>query len=439
VSPSHGARFLFAAWPFHGHLFPQIAIAHALRRRGHECAFYTGNQAADVVRHEGFDCFPFKNLDEAALEALMRSRPAEPWRPKNWGRLGSLMRRWLLDTIPQQLADLEEIREAWHPDVIGCDPTMWAPVLVLFDKYRLRVAICSFIPACPLPGPDAPPFGPGLPPPRSLRGRLISGAAHHLARISSAVGRRAANDVRRKSGLPPIDVSPTEYTGRMPLYLVPCTAQFDYGRHDLPDTVHYVGPYLWNRPHTEAGGIPVGELRNDVPCVHVTEGTMHVHQSLVLPAALEGLANLPMHVIATTGSNRTLADLGIRHVASNITIVPWVSHSDLLPRTDVMVTTGGAGSVLAALASGVPLVIVPTEWDKPEIAQRVVESGAGVRLDPRHCTPDRLRSAVARVLNDPAFRTAALRLAESFAQTGGADRAADLLVALSRRNLVTQS
>jgi MGT family glycosyltransferase len=156
----------------------------------------------------------------------------------------------------------------------------------------------------------------------------------------------------------------------------------------------------------------------------------------VLPAALEGLADLPMQVIVTTGSNRSRDDLGIGHVASNITIVPWISHSDLLPRTDVMVTTGGAGSVLAALAAGVPLVIVPTEWDKPEIAQRVVESGAGIRLDPRHCTPERLRAAVTSVLTDRSLRAGARQVAESFARQGGADRAAALLVALVGRGSV---
>jgi MGT family glycosyltransferase len=434
VNPSPGARFLFAAWPFHGHLFPQIALARALRLRGHDCAFYTGSQIADVVRQEGFECFTFKHVDEAALHELMRSRPSEPWRPANWARVASLMRRWLLDTIPQQLVDLEHIIGQWRPDVIGCDPTMWAPVLVLFEKYKLPVAVCSFIPACVIPGADAPPFGPGLPLPRTWRGRLAVRLARRIARISARVGRHAANRIRRENGLAPIAMSPTEYTGRMPLYLVPCTREFDYGRRDLPDTVHYVGPYLWNQPRNE-GPAPALDLRGDLPCVHVTEGTMHVHKSLVLPAALEGLADLPMQVIVTTGSNRTIEELGIRDVANNISVVPWISHSDLLPRTDVMVTTGGAGSVLASLAAGVPLVIIPTEWDKPEIAQRVVEAGAGVRVNPGDCNAQTLRENIVRVLNTPSYRNNAQRMARTFSeQGGGAHRAAELLVTLSHKN-----
>ena len=160
---------------------------------------------------------------------------------------------------------------------------------------------------------------------------------------------------------------------------------------------------------------------------------MHVHTPVLLRAALTGLADLPIQVVITTGGHRTLDDLAARSVAANIRVEQWVSHSELLPHVDAVVTTGGAGSVLATLAAGVPLVVVPTEWDKPEIAQRVVEAGAGIRLAPRHCTPQRLRESVLEVLGTPAFTQRARRLAESFARSGGAERAADLLIALSRR------
>jgi UDP:flavonoid glycosyltransferase YjiC (YdhE family) len=73
-----------------------------------------------------------------------------------------------------------------------------------------------------------------------------------------------------------------------------------------------------------------------------------------------------------------------------------VSHTDLLPHTDVVVTTGGAGTVMASLAAGVPLVLVPTEWDKPETAPRVVEAGVGLRLAPGACTPENRRGAPRR-------------------------------------------
>ena len=42
---------------------------------------------------------------------------------------------------------------------------------------------------------------------------------------------------------------------------------------------------------------------------------------------------------------------------------------------------------MAGLRAGVPLVLVPTSWDKPDIALRMVEAGVAVRVPPRRCTP----------------------------------------------------
>ena len=51
------ATFLFTVWPFQGHVHPDIAIAHGLRERGHEAAFYTGCSARAALEVEGFRRF----------------------------------------------------------------------------------------------------------------------------------------------------------------------------------------------------------------------------------------------------------------------------------------------------------------------------------------------------------------------------------------------
>ena len=216
----------------------------------------------------------------------------------------------------------------------------------------------------------------------------------------------------------------------MPLYLVPSVPEFDYGRRDLLPSVHYVGPCLWNKPVTEPPEAWLTHLPNGRPVVHVSEGTMHTDKPLVLQTAVQALGDLPLDVVMTTGGNRDPADLALGQLASNIRVVPWVAHSDLLPRINVLITTGGAGTVMAALAAGVPLVVIPTEWDKFENAQRVVEAGVGVRLPLRQCTPDRLRDAVNHVLETPTFRQNAKQMSAILQCANGPERAAELLEAL---------
>jgi len=138
-----------------------------------------------------------------------------------------------------------------------------------------------------------------------------------------------------------------------------------------------------------------------------------------------------MEVILTTGPQRNLAALNLGPAASNVHVKEWVSHSDLLPRCAAMVTTGGAGTVMTALQLGVPLVVVPTHWDKPDNAQRVVEAGAGIRLSPRDCSPERLRRAVRRVLDEPGFTFNAKQLARRLSAAPGPAGAAALLETLA--------
>jgi len=424
------ARFLFTVWPFSGHIHPNIAIAHALRDGGHDVAFYTGMGALATVRREGLALFPFQRIDEGALHRILYSqhRAVSLWRRAR--HHVKVLRAWLLDTLPGQVADQTEVIEAWRPDVVVSDVTMWGAPLVLHEKCCIPVAISSFVPGCMIPGPDAPPWGLGLSRPRGWLGHLRNELIGLATDLLATEFRHTANVLRQRYGLPPLTVPVQEFLGQMPLYLVPSVPEFDYQRRDLPPSVRYVGALVWNKPRDEPPPSWLEVLPRDRPWVHVTEGTMHSPEPLVLRAAVRGLADLPMQVIMTTGRDRDPSKLGLGPIASNIRVERWVAHVDLLPRTDVMVTTGGGGTVLAGLQAGVPMVVVPTQWEKPDNAQRVVEVGVGLRLAPRHCTPKRLRAAVEHVLSDGTFRDHARRMADIFAQYGGPREAARLIEGL---------
>ena len=62
------------------------------------------------------------------------------------------------------------------------------------------------------------------------------------------------------------------------------------------------------------------------------------------------------------------------------------------------------------------MVIVPTKWDKPDNARRMVDVGVALSLSPKQCTPARLRRAVDRLLSEPEFHGRARRFARRFVQ-----------------------
>ena len=99
---------------------------------------------------------------------------------------------------------------------------------------------------------------------------------------------------------------------------------------------------------------------------------------------------------------------------ANVTLETFVPHRAVLPHAAAIVSQCGLGTVMKALAHGVPLVCIPLVGDQPENAARVQALGAGVRLasDARAA---RIREAIGRVVADPTFRRAAQRVAAAIA------------------------
>jgi MGT family glycosyltransferase len=420
-------RFLFTLWPFVGHLLPQMSIAIALRERGHEVAFYSGDAARGTVEDEGFEFFSFRHVDQERAFRNMRvveggTRP---------GGLLPVLRDWLVETIPDQVADLRPVLSSWRPDVIATDLSLWGPIVVLWDAEQIPVALSSTFMGPLIPGPDAPSWGLGMRPPTSARTRLASGALTRATEMAGTRLRRRIDEIRAGHGLGPLRESVNRYTGRLPLYLVGNIPRLDYDRHDLPASVHYVGNCIWYPPDEPGTDDWLEAIPGDRPWVHVTESTLSHGDPFLLRAAVAGLAGEPLELIVTTGRHRGAAVLGHAPLPRNVHLANWVSHGDLLPRCSAVVTVGGKATILAAMEAGAPLVIVPTSWDKPDNARRVVEAGAGVRLSRRHCTPERLRGAVREVLSNPAYRAAAQEIAAELAAAPGPAGAADLLEQLA--------
>ena len=81
--------------------------------------------------------------------------------------------------------------------------------------------------------------------------------------------------------------------------------------------------------------------------------------------------------------------------------------ADVLPEADVVVSAGGAGTALAALAHGLPMVLLPVLADQPWNAERVHDLGAGIVID----QPARTSPAANQVRADESYSIAARNIA----------------------------
>jgi MGT family glycosyltransferase len=409
-----------------------MSVARALRERGHEVAFYTGEAMRAATEREGFKLFRFRRVDESRWLRVHETESRARGRRESLRADYQAFREWFVETIPDQVADFEEIIREWRPDVLVVDNSMWGPIVILREAVPIPVAAWCLM-GTVIPGPEAPAWGFGFAPPRTRLARVRSSLITALTNVAATGVRRRVNEFRAGHGLPPIDESVSAFAAKSSLYLVAGLPELDYNRRDLPPSVHYVGACVWHPPTQPEAWASLDAIPMDLPWVHATEGTSHYQKPFLLRAAAEGLAGRPMHAILTTGRKRDPEQLGLSPVPPNIHLAQWVSHTELLPRCAAVVTTGGANTIISSLQAGTPLVVVPTTWDKPDNARRVVEAGVGVRVSARKCTPERLREAVEHVLAEPSYRENAQRIAAAFAEAPGPTVAADLLEELAAR------
>jgi MGT family glycosyltransferase len=415
-------RVLFACWPFEGHVFPQMSMAIALRERGAEVAFYTDGSKRELIEDQGFEVFPFERVRPVWERVHGRSAAGRRERVQ-------LLRdasEWIVGTIPDQVVDLQQVVARFKPDVLGAEASMWGPLLVLSELLPIPVALVSPLIGAGIPGPDAPPPG-GVVPTGTRRAHALNWAVGRLTRLATRRMRRRLDAIRADHGLEPMDGSVEAFLGRLPLYLILSVPELDFRRRDLPTSVHYVGACLWHPPEPVGTTEWLEDLPRERPWVHVTEGSSLSQDPLVLRAAAQGLAGARCEAILTTGRHADTHALGIGTPAANVHVTRWLSHDVLLPRCAAVVTTGGMGTVMSALRAAVPLVVVPTAFDQPAVARRVVAAEVGVRLAAGRCTADTLRAAVDQVLGDPRYRRNALRAAELLASAPGPAGAADLI------------
>jgi MGT family glycosyltransferase len=118
----------------------------------------------------------------------------------------------------------------------------------------------------------------------------------------------------------------------------------------------------------------------------------------------------------------------------NVRLETFVPHSAVLPRATAMVTQCGLGTLMKALAHGIPLVCIPLVGDQPDNAARVVAHGAGIRLE-RDATPETIGRAIQHVLTQPGFSQNARRMAEILAKEDGAQTAAEEIESVVRQRV----
>ena len=327
-------RMLFSCRPLAGHYEPLLPLAVEAREAGVAVAFATGEPYVDRASEAGFESF--------------RAGPGEAfraeWAPRfpGFDRLvGDEQRRFFfteifanLELVPRA-EDLHSIINAWAPDLVVHEVAELAAPLV-----------CT---------------GQGIPYVDVSYGSLVPLA------LLRAAGEAAAPHWRAR-GLDPDHLAGL---GRH-LYIDTCPPSLQNPEIASLPAVQALRPAAADPP---TGAPPAWlERLGPRPAVYLTMGTVWNRDLSVFAQVIEALRDEAITLIVTVGRQTDPAALGPQ--PDNVVVHQYVPQGFVLARCDAVIAHGGAGTMLGALAHGLPLLVIPkgqtstatpTGWWRPAL------------------------------------------------------------------------
>ncbi len=422
-------RFLFALWDGGGTAPPELAVASRLIARGHDVVVLGDPSLSDDVAAAGARFVPWRAAphrttrtkeseivrDWAAptpIGAFVRARDRHVFRPAH------LFAREVREELALRVADVAVVDAMLFGALVGAEST--------------GVRVAALLPMTSfLPAPGRPPPALGLLPARGPLGRARD-------RVLYAAGDailwrpclKYLNAARRDVGLAPV-AHPLDQIRRADRVLVQTSAWFDFDAPPSRGNVRYVGPELadpsWAAARAAlAPGCASAAPGGDGPLVLVALSTTFMGQESLLRKIIDAIARLPVRAVVTTGP---ALDARAFPAPANVTVCASASHAALLPNAALVVTHGGHGTVIRALAAGVPLLCLPMGRDQSDNAARAARVGASVTLS-RAASTGAIERAISRAVSDAALHAAARRAREEIARERVGDRVIDELEGL---------
>ncbi len=388
-------RFLFAIWDGGGTAPPELAVASRLVHRGHEVTVLGDPSLEDDVRRAGAIFVPWREAPHRAT----RTRESEIVR--DWAALtplGAFARARDRHAFKPAHLFAREVRaqfDAHAADVVVVDAMLFG---ALVGAESTRAPFAALLPMTSfLREPNRPPPALGLAP---AHGAIGHARDRVLFALGDALLWRSClphlNSARRAMGLDDV-AHPLDQIRRADRVLVQTSAWFDFDASPRHDNVRYVGPELgdpvWATSHATIAG-------ETAPLVLVAFSTTFMGQKKILERVVRALETLPVRALVTTGPALDPHEL---RAPPNVTIVQSAPHAEVLPRAALVVTHGGHGTVIRALAHGVPLLCMPMGRDQSDNAARAEAIGAAISISHRASTRA-IRRAIMRAVHDVALR-----------------------------------
>ena len=416
-----------------------VGIGQVLQAHGHRVVFIVEESFAGRLEAQGFE------------ERLMRLGPP----PETEEVPGQFWIDFIRDTAPifrkptiEQLGDfmqptwqalidgsryvderLREIIDEVDPDVLVEDNVVAFPALPASGRPWVRIVSCN---PAELKDPAVPPLSSGYP----VDDRSAWPAFRAEIERTHRPMWEDFDTFVREHGAPGLiwAAEGPEFIHESPwlnLYSYPNEA--DYARdRPLAPTWHRLDSTV--RATDETWELPSHLRDREGSLIYLSLGSLGSADVALMQRLVDVMGTTRHRVVVSKGpldAQITLHD--------NMTGAGFLPQPAVLPQVDLVITHGGNNTVTEAFHHGVPMIVLPLFWDQVDNAQRVDETGFGVRLSTYGFRDEELTGAVERLLGDVSLRTRMAAMSARIRRGAGTARAADLIerVALTGEPVVS--
>ena len=379
-------RVLFSSTPGDGHIYPLLPLAQALKARDHDVAFATSTEHSRVIEGGGFTYFPCGVTGD---ELNRRVRPYLTDLPPLTSPMYFpfvIEHRYALADTSDRLSELRTLSAEWRPD------------LIVFESCDLAAPIAAAALGAPAVHHS---FG------RALAAACYQQSERHVEPLWASTSTSMPPLCGMYEGLY-VDICPPSLQGQE----VPAGTRISPSTPASP--ARSVAPLPW------LDGLPKR------PSVYVTLGTVF-NELTRLRLLLDGFADIDCNIVMTIGRDKNPGDLGA--LPRNATVERFIPQAALLPRMHAVVSHAGSGSMLAALAAGLPLLLLPRAADQYENARACAARGLGIVLMPDELDVESARQGLTTILSEPSYTDCAKALRDEITAMPSADDVAEAICA----------
>ena len=399
-----------------GHLNTMLPLGKVLQQRGHRLTLITLADAQQKTLAAGLefsaigdDLFPQGRLEDCfAYLGQLKGMAALKYTVELFKRMATVVLR----DAPQVLRDI-------GVEALLVDQSVLEGGTVAEFLGIPFVTICSAVVLHR--DPQVPPFNTPWQYSPTKWGRLRNRLGYQiLSRVSQPI-REVIVDYRQQWNLSPLTHPNEAYSPLAQISHQP--AELEFPRQNLPQWFHFTGPYHYSSLR-EPVAFPWEKLTGQ-PIIYASMGTLQNRLIEVFEKIASACENLDAQLVMTLGGSVTPESLP--QLSGNPLVVGYAPQLELLQKASLTITHAGMNTTLESLTNGVPMIALPVANDQLGIASRIAWSGTGEMIPLKKLRSTKLHNGLRKVLTEEFYRRNAVRLQKAIQQSGGVNRAADII------------